>query len=114
MHCYAVTRRWTYLSDLLNYKVFALVVEAAGEDVLVLAGAVPYQVVTVHLTLALSQFPVNVTKEPFLVLHWDLGRLVWMCVWVYAYICVHVHMCACVYDVMRVQKCSDTPDDTCK
>jgi len=87
VHCYAITRRRTYFSDLLNDEVFALVVEAAGKDVLVLAGAVPYQVVTVHLTLALSQFPVNVTKEPFLVLHWDLRRLVWMCV--RAYICVH-------------------------
>ena len=42
---------WAYISDLLDDKVFRLVVDAAGENILVLPGTVPHQVVTVHLAL---------------------------------------------------------------
>ena len=50
----AITWTQTYFSDLLDDEVFSLVTEAACEDILVLTGAVPYEVVTVHLTLALG------------------------------------------------------------
>ena len=42
----------TYISALCDDKVSCLVVKVAGEDILVLPGAVPHQVVAILLTLA--------------------------------------------------------------